>query len=466
MYTRSMDSTIRRGRALAGLAGAGLVVLAAFATACTEGRGRPAQPNVVFIVMDTVRADHTSLCGYDRPTTPNLRKLAADGATYTCDAYAPGSWTLPSHASFFTGVDVATHGVDFTDPGSHEGTPLFEPDNLVNPLGPELPTLAEKLRKRGYATALVSANPIIRPAMGLTRGFETVKTADQFGELYRENLAPAVGAVLKAHEAHPGRPLFLFVNITDTHTPWYDVPSGVGWVSPQQGLRDYFTGGDKAPWVEFVTGALDPPARKRFLQRVTDLYDWALHQADVNLGAVLAELERHGLTRSPLRLVVTSDHGEFLGEHGLLDHGHYLYEPNNRVPFLYRETGRQVTLPDPMSGLNAFDLVLGDDSRLSSTPVLAFAAPGPRWIHRSGGRVGKSNCVALWTHDRKLLWMDGKVSKYDLRTDPGELSPLSADGDPLLPVIEDAAKRFAARTSTAPMSKEMLDRLRSVGYVQ
>src|SRR5512138_3439180 len=112
-----MPATSRRFRILAAVT-LGVLLLAAAATIARKHLPRrPARPNVVFVVLDTVRADHASLCGYERPTTPNLEQLAKLGATFSCDAYAPGSWTLPSHASFFTGVDVATHRVDFTSLG-------------------------------------------------------------------------------------------------------------------------------------------------------------------------------------------------------------------------------------------------------------------------------------------------------------------------------------------------------------
>lgn len=444
----------------------GVLLLSAGAMVARRKLHRRPPPNVVFVVMDTVRSDHASLCGYERPTTPNLEQLVKLGATYTCGAYAPGSWTLPSHASFFTGVDVATHRVDFTSLGSHEGKPLFEPDNLVNPLGPDLPTLAELFQKRGYRTVAVSANPVIRPAMGLTRGFDQVRTADQFGQLYRGALAPAVDEALGGPGADHSRPLFLFVNISDAHTPWYDVPEGAPWLAPQEGIKDYFSGGDRSPWAQFVTGALDAAAKKRLEDRTRDLYDQALSHADANLGALIAVLEKRGWAKPGLRLIVTSDHGEFLGEHGLLDHGHYVYEPNNRVPFVYWETGRRLDLPTPMSAISAFDLALGDASRLATTPVVASAYPGRRWIERSKGAVGGSSSVAIWAGHTKLMWMDGRTSKYDLHADPLERSPASADGDPLLPSLEAHVKRFSAPVAASPMSPEMLERLRSLGYVK
>src|SRR5438093_3811689 len=126
-----MSAASGRTRVFAVLAFAGLWACAAATIRCGAGHDR--KPTIVFVVLDTVRADHTSLCGYGRPTTPTLQRLAKQGASYTCDAYAPGDWTLPTHASFFTGVDVVEHGAHFTAIGSKNGIPLFDKDNLVNP---------------------------------------------------------------------------------------------------------------------------------------------------------------------------------------------------------------------------------------------------------------------------------------------------------------------------------------------
>ena len=118
----------------------GVVLLASIVLAMMKIRrrgpfaGEPRNaPVVIFVVMDTVRADRTSLCGYKHPTTPNLKELVETGASYVCDSHSPSTWTLPSHASFFTGVGLDTHGAG--DGGGAE--PMTW--GGVTPLGPELP---------------------------------------------------------------------------------------------------------------------------------------------------------------------------------------------------------------------------------------------------------------------------------------------------------------------------------------
>ena len=126
----------------------------------------PRSPAVIFVVLDTVRADRTSLCGYEHPTTPTLEKLVELGASYACDSHAPSTWTLPSHASFFTGRELTEHLS-----GAGGGTRNMTWGS-VTPLDDRWPTLAEEMTDRGYQTLFLSANPVVSERMGLTRGFD------------------------------------------------------------------------------------------------------------------------------------------------------------------------------------------------------------------------------------------------------------------------------------------------------
>jgi len=114
-------------------------------------------PTIVLAVLDTVRADHTSLCGYARQTTPYLEQLAKRGAVHTCRAYSPGDWSLPSHASYYTGVSVARHGAHYAR-GEEDDKAKRVRSLYVYPLRGDIPTLAEQMQERGYQTVLVSDN--------------------------------------------------------------------------------------------------------------------------------------------------------------------------------------------------------------------------------------------------------------------------------------------------------------------
>ena len=129
-------------------------------------------PTRILVILDTVRWDYTSLCGFDKPTTPTLDLLASlPNAQYTCRAYTPGAWTLPTHASFFTGLPVLEHGAHFV-PGHLLETPKLAARGLPE----HIPTLAETLRDQGYQTVAISGNPVVGPESGLDRGFEIMRT--------------------------------------------------------------------------------------------------------------------------------------------------------------------------------------------------------------------------------------------------------------------------------------------------
>lgn len=368
---------------------------------------------VLFIVLDTVRGDHLSGCGYDRPTSPNLDALATRG-TLVCDAVAPGSWTFPSHASFFTGAWPWEHHAHFAEAGADVRKAI------IQPLGEELPTLAEQLGEQGYQAHGLSGNPMLQEATGLSRGFETWGTPKHFGPWYGTSLVRKLKRLLRT-EVRTDQPLFLFLNIADAHDPWDGVPAGVEWLPEDEELLAYFRLEDDAivpddPWTLFVTGRHpDPEGLKR---RVTNLYDHAVWEADQTLGESLKVLEDHGWLAEDTRVIVVSDHGEYLGEHGLLRHGRYLYEPNQRVPLL---TIPAMEFVSPTSAMEAYHVAL--TGRPAGLPALAGAWPDSVWAQQSENRLGVHTSAATWTSEDKTLWQDGEswtTDFADARTGPAE----------------------------------------------
>jgi hypothetical protein len=449
---------------------AGLLLLATVTLADRNGaleplrarlhRADPAEPTVMLVVLDTVRADHLSLCGYRRPTTPTLESLRERGAVHSCRAYAPGSWTLPSHASYFTGLPVYEHGAHFSSQGEHFRS------MMLHPLPPDVPTLAEKMRERGYQTAGVAGNSVLTESSGLARGFETWHApVPGDGPWFGDRLLPRLRETLRRADGS-GKPLFLFVNIMEAHDPWPDVPAGLGWVPPTQGLA-YFRSPRPDPWERYVTGQLGAAEADTFRTRITDLYDHALSKADAVLAQVLNTVEAYGWTSAGLRLIVVSDHGEFLGEHGLARHGRYLWEANNRVPLLvYDTTSKPELPPDPVSALDVFALVT--TGRIASpTPPEAVAYPDSFWLERSRGRVGGSTSVAMWRASEKLLWKDGELTRFDVADDASEQNPAQLTETrrhERLSLLIAAVQRSGARGGE--IDPRLAEALRTVGYIE
>ena len=415
--------------------------------ACTGGAepAAPLRPTVdALIVLDTVRADHTSACGYGRPTTPRLQALAANGAFLSCDLLVPGSWTLPSHASFFTGANVTEHGAHFTAEG-HD----LHGSAVIRPLDDSLPTLATLAAARGAATVAVSANPVVSEETGLLRGFETTHVADRFRELDGVALVDATTAALAEHDGR--QRAFLFVNIADAHAPWLAIREHA-WLPDTRGGDPDIAGASRPD--------LTPDERAEMRRRHTDLYDHAVERADTTLGALLDALQDGGWWDETSHLVVTSDHGEFLTEHGLVDHGRYLYEANQRVFAL----SNQVELPPgELAGAGIFELVAEQEIAALQESAEAVAYPDQLWRRLTDGRRGVHTSAAVWG-TQKLIWQDGQVQAWDLDDveAPVELVDVIAKArlDDLVLRVQASADRPVEPDEAA------LERLRAAGYVE
>ncbi|MCP4808000.1 MAG: sulfatase-like hydrolase/transferase [Proteobacteria bacterium] len=401
-------------------------------------------PDVVFVVLDTARADHVSACGYDRPTTPTLDRLVASGAGISCDLVSSGDWTLPSHASFFTGQPVVRHGAHSLP---DTGQPLMG-TMRIRPLTDTLPTLAEHFQESGYFTAILSGNPVVSGEAGLFRGFKKGRAAAEMGQLWGADMLAAVDDILAL--APKEEPLFLFVNIADAHQPWSAVPPGLDWVQAQPEHR---------PWMKQVySGAWTGAELEDHLDRAQNGYDYGLYRADEVLDGVLARLDA---TRDgPRRLVVVSDHGEFLGEHGLVDHGRYLWEPNQRVFML---TSPAIELPAELASLHAFHVVRDGALPSQLAPAESVAYPDLLWSNLSSGTKGVHTSVARWEDDVKWTWTEGACTRVDLAADPGELAPVDVACDPLSELVAAAQASAAAPVEMDPA---LLERLRAAGYVE
>jgi len=433
-----------------------------WALGCSAPEPLQEQPTVIFVVLDTVRADHLSLCGYERPTSPELERLAErPGAFSSCRAYAPGDWTLPSHASFFTGLDASRHGARIASDG-----PMLAHIN-VSPLADSYSTLAEQLSERGYQTVAVSSNPVLNYDSGLMQGFDHVEVPAAFGELRSQQLVETVHDLLTSHVDAEAGPLFLFVNIAEAHGPWYPVPERLGWIPPQENLLINMNK-EGSTYRRLLLGELTEEEFTAARTHYRNAYDFGVYRADLALSMLLQLLETDGWLDGRYRIVITSDHGEYLTEHGLVGHGGSLLESNNRIPLLYLDSeGAGVDLPEPVSGLAAF--YLARDGRLGSPPPpLAVAFPNLQILRVLDQKIEgyDHTSVGLWDGNEKWVWVDGTLERYDLQTDPGELEPEILD-PAVAPVALQAALAELAQLDERPaeVNEGLLENLRALGYV-
>jgi arylsulfatase A-like enzyme len=281
-----------------------LALAVATATLGCGARGPATPPSFVLFVIDTLRADAVSAYGAVASSTPALDHLASGGLLYT-RAYAHAPWTLPSHGSLFTGLLPGRHGLGWRR--------THAPERLV--------MLAERLREAGWQTFGYSENVWVSRAFNMAQGFEDFRFRRMGGKTLAA-LDEAVSAWLEARD--PQRPLFLFVNVIDPHWPYTPAPDAAflpASTSPEKARRlsTYLT----------ACGSLD----EIDLAVLRGLYLGNVRDADAKLARTLERFQEAGLADETV-WVVTSDHGEQLGEHGLFQHQFSVHEPLLHVPLV------------------------------------------------------------------------------------------------------------------------------------
>jgi arylsulfatase A-like enzyme len=344
-------------------------------------------PNVLLLILDTVRAASLGLYGYPRATTPEIERLAAMGVTFD-RAIVGAPWTLPSHASMFTGLPPHQLSADFD-----------------RALDGAAPTLAEVLQRRGYATGGFVANPTYASrASGLNRGFATYRDhAVSLPELVDNAFWPrqVVGRWRRAMGEHgrlvrkiaadvnrealdwvptDGRPFFAFLNYFDAHEPYETTPP----------FDRVFSADPPKFWLATGWRSRQDPGE---LEEVRNAYDSNIAYIDHQIGALLRDLEARGLMDNTI-VIITSDHGEHLGEHGgLMAHANSLYLPLLQVPLVIVyppgvPAGRRITEPAALQNLAAtvLDLVNvpAEDMLPGTSLAEMWSAPGDTTFVRRG----------------------------------------------------------------------------------
>jgi arylsulfatase len=433
------------------------------AAGCRFGDGRVARPPIVLVTLDTTRADRLGCYGYARATSPNLDRLAAQSMVYT-RALATTSWTLPAHATLFTGKLAASHGAAYDAAGSLSLATVIEGpaewrEYRARPLGEAERTLAEVLREAGYATAAVVAGPWMKRPFGLAQGFVHY---DESGVTSSEGRRAdsVTDAALRWLDSPREREAFLFLNYYDPHGP-YD---------PPEPFAHAFRPAD-APRPEGLPRGDDLQA----------LYDAEILYMDHHLGRLLDGLRTRGLFDRAL-IVVTADHGELLGEQGRLGHGQYLTQPELHIPLLVKRPRGQappgrseaaVQLTDVLSivldaaGLAAPAGVQGGLPPRLGHPVVAEVFPLPALSPDGGWR-------ALFDGRWKFLWnSQGRHQLFDLDRDPGEGRDLAArEGERVVGLATLVERYFAslprpgAAGPPAVLDEDTRRALESLGYIR
>jgi len=433
----------------------------------------PQTPNLVLVVVDTLRRDRLSTYGYERPTSPSLDGLAARGTVFDA-AYSTAPWTWPSTASLLTGLQPREHGI-------RSSRSCF--------LAEELTTLAEVCQDAGLATVGWSGNPLISPRLNFDQGFGRL-TAPRNG-------FEDTGTFFEQVEAWVGQQgdgrFFLYLHLVEPHHPYRPLPLGAklfaaSWDDTDGRLsngvhlrvRDNNLLDERAlPLDELLT--------QEERDGVSDLYDACVWSADHWLGRLLGTLERLGLEDRTV-VAFTSDHGEELLERGYLGHGRTLHDELVHVPLVLAgpgvPAGRRLAEPVSNRRLAAYlagragSAALGPPDLLAAdgaAPVLFSTEVGAWDYERNasilGMRAGSSVVHYAELPDDPETFDPARLRVFDLGEDPGEQVDLTpADAEAAQRLWADLRGRFEAlglvrgerRDDSAEETLRLLER---IGYI-
>jgi arylsulfatase A-like enzyme len=455
-------------------------------------------PNIIILVLDTVRSDHLSCYDYHRPTSPSLDRLADEGVLFKT-AIAPGTWTLPSHASLFTGMYPSKHGAH----------------NKHQFLNERHTTLAEFLLSKGYQTACFSNNPFVSQKDGIGRGFE------EFHELWRTSglrgsWSKAQKAVIKLTGRHdkgaraltctiihwlekrlPERPFLIFANYLEAHLDYappkpYDtmfLPKGVSRIRAHRVNQDP---------VAFI-GRKVSMSQEDF-NILYSLYDGEIAYQDRWLRVLFDHLRQQSLINDTI-LIVTSDHGDNIGEHQLMGHEFSLSEQLLHIPLIIRypkvyEGGLRVdgitqltdifpTIVDIIDGnqdvkrpKQGFSLIPSRFTELRDRIAYAeLFAPNQQNISDRYAGIDLSQFLkdrrVVWTRDYKFIWSSKCDHElFDLRYDAAEENNIYSDmpekAAEMQGILDSWLNSFdheADFQQDFETDEKTVERLRELGYI-
>ena len=461
-------------------------------------------PNVLLITWDTVRADHLSLHGYERNTTPNLDKFAAT-ATVFPRAAASGDMTLSTHASIFTGVSVRSHRAHFDTPDFPEGRPL----------SPKFDTLAEQLAGHGYRTIAIAANhAYLTDDFGMSQGFDYFNSSaavpplgkaesyflrqgirdvlalfvprKMYDPLYRnaeEINAEAIQLVKQIKTSNA--PIFMFLNYMDAHDPYLPPPP---YDTEYPGKDENFHSKLFHYLAEdIMKGNRTITTQER--EHLDSQYDGAIAYMDNQFGQLIAALKETDLYDETL-IILTSDHGEVFGERRLFGHGISVYQDQVHVPLV-------IKFPNQSHGKVNANLVSSIDilptileiAGIEASSQLQGQSLNSENIRRSQPVVSEhftAGFLLTWSErfrgtDRALFDGDLKIIRssgdhrelYNLAKDPDEQIDLSGSVRTSLDELDMALDGWLVTSMprftdevTDKNTQETVERLKTLGYVK
>ncbi len=421
--------------------------------------GENQKRNVILIIIDTLRADHLSCYGYFRNTSPSIDSLAASGTLWQ-NAYAQSPWTLPSHATIWTGLSVRSHGtVGFFRLENDEGIRNYA-------LDPSLPSLPVLFGQAGYRTCGIVNVTLLRDEYNFDIGFDhyscNLAGHGQAGASVDSLISWVVSDSINL------KPFFCILHLYDVHTP-YNPPDDFDLMFTEYGSMGI------TAWFDEETGNWDPGKSDHLLK----LYDGEIAWVDYNLGRLFEWLRNDSLAENTL-VVITSDHGEEFLDHGGIDHGHTLYQELIHIPLIMSGPGIEpgVVSPIPVgqydilptllawAGIENMPMVDGSDI-LSGDISYSRSIPGSGVCPRSWDSFAPHQASVVTGSIKTIIL--GELESfitYDLVDDPIETRPQETDSMHMEKVLFYWASPQLGLPEPVFPDYESLDVLRDLGYIK
>ena len=486
------------------------------------------KPNIVLVTMDTVRADHLSCYGYQRLTTPNVDSFSREGVLFK-NAYSTDSWTLPSHASIFTGKYPSKHGAHYNSGFLNDDPSLYTtqrekklevPSNIFK-LSEENLTLAEILSAKGYRTAGIIGGNFCSSIFGMAQGFDFYNEAflnvskdiklfliyqvfgffvpvqdifAQYGYFQKRIASRLNNVALPWLEKNHDQPFFLFIKYFDAHRPYVppprynryfgDTDSSILIKHNPRGDVSYITAETNLV-VSVVKGSHQLTSEEK--EYIVSRYDGEIRYLDHYLGLLFEKLKALKIYDNTF-IIITADHGEAFGEHGQMEHGKTLYEEVLHVPLIIKYPSafsrkgvveKKVSLvdifPTVLSFLN-YPLPTGIDGEIlekSNHPIIAenYAS---LWNVMLWGEGYYRSLKAVYQGQEKYIWSSNSLNElYDLGKDPKEEENLVKKFPHKAGAMQKTLDQWLAsfkppktQGEKTKIDKSTEEGLRALGYIQ
>lgn len=470
------------------------------------------KPNILFIIIDSARIDHFSIYGYNKPTTPFLDSVADDFVVYD-NASTPAGWTRPAMTSIFTALYPEQYG-------------FFDKKYL----GEDMPILSEMLQRQGYTVTMLSNNAYMSPATGFQRGtdrFYYVNSKNFYNHLDKDVIAKNIFDLSKQYinkrtcfkvfsqmlndqakktiyEDHASsRPFFIYIH-HDAHHPYLSdrryLNKFIGRIFSEEEIKEVETIQRSGDMYRFNKESIRREKRERYYQILQAMHDASIYKNDIMIQDLARTLKSNGIYDNTM-IIISADHGEFLGEREFVSHGLYLYEEVVKVPLLikypkeYNMHGLSDRLISTIDILPTISDLVGDDmfnhneiiqgiSLLSSkthefivcqkknfSEGLAFWMD--KYPDHSFQEYDLGNLTCLKNPKEKFIASSkGMHSLFNLQNDPGEINNLYSSDDTL---CQSFLKKYKDWIESIPkiqgsdnkeFDEQMKEQLRGLGYIE